>query len=112
MSTTPVQGPGVTYTRVWLLFTFVTNQAGFDTGITIANISLDPLGTKPNQGGAYLHFYGINAPEKVFTGAIAPGAMWVNTAQTIAPGFQGYVIAECRSEEHTSELQSRQYLVC
>src|SRR3712207_8188878 len=24
----------------------------------------------------------------------------------------GYVLAELRSEEHTSELQSRQYLVC
>src|SRR5258707_12043602 len=24
----------------------------------------------------------------------------------------GYMVHECRSEEHTSELQSRQYLVC
>src|SRR3712207_7709682 len=28
------------------------------------------------------------------------------------PGAQGQTAPNCRSEEHTSELQSRQYLVC
>src|SRR3712207_8586073 len=30
----------------------------------------------------------------------------------VARAFPGYVCGERRSEEHTSELQSRQYLVC
>src|SRR3712207_7255320 len=30
----------------------------------------------------------------------------------LAYAFYGYVISAQRSEEHTSELQSRQYLVC
>ena len=32
-----------------LLFPFVTNQAGFDTGIAIANTSQDPFGTFPSS---------------------------------------------------------------
>src|SRR3712207_4609470 len=41
---------------------------------------------------------------------VPPGkAAWVTTMEIIADVFVGSVL---RSEEHTSELQSRQYLVC
>jgi hypothetical protein len=95
MSTEPVPKPRITWTTVWLLFPFITNQAGFDTGITIANISLDPFGTKPDEGSATLHFYGDRAPEPKHTGTITPGTVWANALQNIAPGFQGYLIAQC-----------------
>ena len=96
MSTEPVQNPAITWTRVWLLYPYVTNQGGFDTLITIANISLDPFGNAPHPGAAHIHFYGDNAPPKpINTGRIEPGTIWANTLGTIAPGFQGYVIAVC-----------------
>jgi hypothetical protein len=41
-----------------LLFPFVTNQHGFDTRIVIANTSLDPFGTTPQQGPVTFYFYG------------------------------------------------------
>jgi hypothetical protein len=41
-----------------LLFPFVTNQAGFDTGFAIANTSLDPFGTKTQQGACVINYYG------------------------------------------------------
>ena len=106
MSTESVQNVAVPWTRVWLLFTFVTNLAGFDTAITISNISLDNFGTKPEAGHALLLFYGVGAPGLsntggtggpglINTGNLAAGQVWANTLSSIAPGFQGYVIALC-----------------
>src|SRR3712207_8610936 len=37
---------------------------------------------------------------------------WERTAWTSADGSPAEVLDRVRSEEHTSELQSRQYLVC
>jgi hypothetical protein len=85
-----------------LLFPFVTNQMGFDTGMAITNTSTDPLKTgasaTPQGGTCQLYFYGSGAP----TTAVAPSAT-VNAASpvytavlsTVAPGFQGYAIAQC-----------------
>ncbi|MEO1084070.1 MAG: hypothetical protein AAFY88_07495, partial [Acidobacteriota bacterium] len=41
-----------------LLFPFVTNQAGFDTGMAISNTSEDWLGTEPQSGACTLHYHG------------------------------------------------------
>jgi hypothetical protein len=41
-----------------LLFPFVTNQAGFDTGIAISNTSKDPFGTATQAGVCSLYYYG------------------------------------------------------
>jgi hypothetical protein len=91
-----------------LLFPFVTNQAGFDTGVAIANTSLDPFGTAPQAGTITLNYYGNTTG-----GGAAPAAQ---TSQTVAagneliftlsnggglgiaatPGFQGYIIATAR----------------
>jgi hypothetical protein len=78
-----------------LLYTFVTNQAGFDTGLTISNTSTDPFGTTAQAGSCTLHFYGASAPAPVSTGNIASGTTYTTLASLVAPNFQGYMIATC-----------------
>ena len=80
-----------------LLFPFVTNQAGFDTGLAISNTSQDPYGTSTQTGTCTLNFYGDTAPAAFTTPAdVAAGTTWTTTALSVAPGFQGYVIADCQ----------------
>jgi len=85
--------------RTNLLFPFVTNQAGFDTGLAIANTSLDTglfFQNTPTQTGACnVYSFGDNAPASFATGSIAPGKVWVDLASTRMPNFQGYIIAQC-----------------
>jgi hypothetical protein len=79
-----------------LLYPFVTNQGGFDTGLAIANTTTDPFGTKPQAGSCSLNFYGASAPAAaVDTGSIASGTVYTTLASTAAAGFQGYMIAVC-----------------
>lgn len=91
-----------------LLFPFVTNQAGFDTGIAISNTSSDPFGTTTQQGVCKLYFYGNTggsgpAPgAQTTTSAVAPGTQLLMVLSaggthglTATPGFQGYIIASC-----------------
>ena len=59
--------------RTNILFPFVTNQGGFDTGIAISNTSADPFNTATQAGGCTLFAYGDNAPASVPTGTIAAG---------------------------------------
>jgi hypothetical protein len=91
--TGPASAARVPSTR--LLFTHVTNSNGFDTGIAIANTSADPLGTAPESGSCTLSFFGTSAPPPFSTGTIAAGALFVTLASTQAPGFNGYVFADC-----------------
>jgi hypothetical protein len=81
--------------RTNLLFPFVTNQAGFDTGMAIANTTKDPFGTDAQAGTCTLNFYGDNAPAPVTTASVASGTVYTALAQTVAPNFQGYMIARC-----------------
>jgi len=85
--------------RTNLLFPFVTNQAGFDTGMAIANTSLDTglfFQNTPGQAGACnLYSFGDNAPASFSTGSIAAGKVWVDLASSKMPNFQGYVFAQC-----------------
>src|SRR5258707_8230874 len=48
------------------------------------------------------------------TSAMDPWAEadWLNRFRSLAAGQTAILITHRRSEEHTSELQSRQYLVC
>ena len=91
-----------------LLFPFVTNQAGFDTGLAISNTSSDWLGTDPQTGACTIHYHGATtgggaAPPEQTSTAIAGGEQLIftlsggNNAQNIAgaPEFQGYIIAVC-----------------
>jgi hypothetical protein len=90
-----------------LLFPFVTNQAGFDTGIVISNVSDDPFGTERQEGTCTIHFYGRTvggAPAiSQISGVIHPGEQLLFTLSNggsylmlATPGFQGYLIVECR----------------
>lgn len=78
-----------------LLFTFVTNQFGLDTLITISNTSQDPFGTPPADGACVFFFFGAAAPAPYTTPFIPAGTTFANLTSIIAPGFQGYVIADC-----------------
>jgi len=87
-----------------LLFPFLTNTNGFDTGVAISNTTSDPFGTKTQVGPCALNLYGTAAPvtQPLFmpgTGAsgnnIVSGTTSVTLASTLAAGFQGYMIATC-----------------
>jgi len=88
----------VTACRTNLLFPFVTNQAGFDTGLAIANTSADPFGTRPQTGTCTWNYFGANAPDPIETAPVAGGTVTVALASADAPNFQGYVIAVCNFE--------------
>jgi len=80
-----------------ILFPFITNQAGFDTGFAIANTSMDQYGTSTQTGTCTFNFFGDKAPAAVTTAAaVAPGTVYVNLASVLSPGFQGYVIVDCQ----------------
>jgi hypothetical protein len=82
--------------RTVLLFPFLTNQAGFDTGIAIANTSTDPFGTTPQAGTCSLNWFGAGAPASPTTTPNIPTATDFTTlASVTVPGFQGYMIAVC-----------------
>jgi hypothetical protein len=88
-----------------LLFPFVTNQAGFDTGIALANTSLDPFGTSPQTGPVTLNYYGSTtgggaAPPAAKSQNIPAGQELIFTLSgggnfgiAATPGFEGYIIA-------------------
>jgi len=87
-----------------LLFPFVTNQNGFDTGIAISNTTTDPVSTPPQAGICTLYWYdgtgktpntGINGTDLGKEAPVATGTAAVNLASTLAPGFQGYMFARC-----------------
>lgn len=88
-----------------LLFPFVTNQLGFDTGIVLANTSTDPggapplgNGASPSAGTCALSFYGSGAPTNPVAapgGSQASGTTNAFQLSQVAPGFQGYMFAVC-----------------
>lgn len=78
-----------------LLFPYLVNIAGFDTGIAIANTSTDPFGTVPQAGPCKLNWYGTAAPAVTTTPTVATATLYANTVSTLAPGFDGYMIAQC-----------------
>jgi hypothetical protein len=100
-STATINGAAFSACSTTMLFPFVTNQLGFDTGIAIANTSSDLLngGTKTtaaNQSGTCsLTFFGASAPAAVTTASVAAGTVYAAAASGVAPGFQGYMIASC-----------------
>jgi hypothetical protein len=82
--------------RTILLYPYVTNIAGFDTGLAIANTTTDPFGTGPQAGACKLNWYqGANNPAQGDTGTIASGTVYTTLASTAVPGFNGYMIAVC-----------------
>jgi hypothetical protein len=78
-----------------LLYPYVVNVAGFDTGLAIANTTTDPFGTRTQNGSCTLNFYGTAAPPAVNTGNIATGTVYTTLASISSAGFSGYMIAVC-----------------
>jgi hypothetical protein len=98
-----------------LLWPYVTNQAGFDSGLVISNTSRDPFGTTHQEGVCEIYYYGnsngSDPPAKDTTPVIDAGgyAIWTLSSGggvkpyanplegniAAAPGFEGYVIAHC-----------------
>jgi hypothetical protein len=92
-----------------LLFPFVTNENGFETGMSIANTTTDPFGTGAQNGSCYIQFYGDNVPATnttttapctsagACTGALNTGKVFASTLSSIigTGSFQGYAIAVC-----------------
>jgi hypothetical protein len=82
--------------RTILLFPYVLNIGGFDTGLAIANTSVDPFGTTQQNGKCLLYWYqGATNPPTTDTGVITGGTVYTALASTILTGFQGYMIAKC-----------------
>jgi len=83
-----------------LLFPYLTNAAGFDTGVAISATATDPFGTTPQSGTCTLNWYGA-----AFTGAtptpnVPSGTTYStlvsSTLNNVTGGFTGYMIAVCR----------------
>ncbi|HLK68213.1 MAG TPA: hypothetical protein VKU19_32490 [Bryobacteraceae bacterium] len=103
-TSTPKNLFSITLCQTLLLYPFVTNQNGFDTGLSIANTSTDPIGTSPQAGVCKLSWYdgtgkfpatGINGTDLTKEAPVATGTVAVNLASVLANGFQGYVFAQC-----------------
>jgi hypothetical protein len=93
--------------RTILLFPFVSQIPGWDTGIAISNTSADPLGTLPQAGACTLNYYGTSggtgaAPSPQTTQSVPSGSQVVGSLSSggslgfpATVGFQGYIIAVC-----------------
>jgi hypothetical protein len=96
-----------------LLFPFVTNQAGFDTGVAISNTSRDVFANQNERlqsGRCTANYFGeganqANAPQPFTTNAnLEAGRTWTFVLSTggglgmdnRAAGFQGYLIVQCQ----------------
>jgi hypothetical protein len=90
-----------------LLFPYVSNVAGYDTAIAIANTTDDPFGTRPEAGPCTIYYYGRTAAGTIVpaqtTSVIYAGEMvsfalsagGVPGSPESAATFRGYVIADC-----------------
>lgn len=109
-----------------ILFSAVSNQNGMDTGIVIANTSLDNLGSTSGSGSCTLNYYGtVNnggaVPAYQTSQSVAAGEHLIFTLSTGGthgivgtPGFKGYIIADCnfpmaRGYSFTSDLGASQH---
>ena len=91
-----------------LLYPWVLNFAGLDTGIAISNTSMDPYGTVTQAGTCSVNLYptdkttnnGVNAGAgvSITTQTIQAGSVWRATLSGTPTftGLAGYIIAVCR----------------
>jgi hypothetical protein len=104
-SNTPLNGSTITICQTTLLFPFVTNAAGFETGMAIANTTTDNLtstgksSATPTNGTCSVNFYVPGTQGAAFVtptiGVAAP--VYANTfsAMSGATNTSGYAIAQC-----------------
>ncbi len=123
---TPTTLFGIVKCSCNLLFPYVTQAAGYDTGIAIANTTMDPYGTTNQNGAIQFWFYGATAtstgtgaaPPTVCTNTTTPGSctgtttpVYAGTVMTftlyngstqfglptgVGAGFTGYMIAQAQ----------------
>jgi hypothetical protein len=97
---------GINLCRTILLYPYITNQSGFDTGLTVANTSMDSFTTgssvtSAETGSCTFTWYGgtttapTTPPPATNTGTIAPGTVWAGLSSVLTPGYQGYAFAIC-----------------
>jgi len=113
------QGPWTTIQlcQTTLLYPFVTGASGFDTGIAVANTSMDIFGTTTQTGSCTLYPFGVTVSTSGSTPFTTPvkgcdaianplpgtncfpvvpaGQVQSVLASATLTGFQGYVIALC-----------------
>lgn len=101
-ASTPAPMVSFTACRTTLMFQFITNQAGFDTGIAVSNTSRDTLQTAPQTGKCTATFF--PTPYNATTQAQYPplasptlsgGEQWTFTLSSQRAGFQGYMMVGC-----------------
>jgi hypothetical protein len=79
-----------------ILFPYVTNINGFDTGMVLANTTTDVFGTAAQQGTCAINFYSAPTATAIFTTPnIVSGSIYANLASQMDAGFNGYAIAVC-----------------
>ena len=89
--------------RTILLYPYITNTSGYDTGMAVSNTTTDPFGTGAQAGTCTLNWYqGTTNPPAFVTPSIASGTTWAGLASLLVPGFgsggpfgAGYMIAVC-----------------
>ncbi|MCX6622518.1 MAG: hypothetical protein NTY38_15915 [Acidobacteria bacterium] len=86
-----------------LLFPFIASTAQYDTGIVVANTSMDPFGTANQTGTCTIWFYGAGAPPSQVTTAVPAGSLLAFSLQNGGSNgvsgvgfFTGYAIIQCR----------------
>jgi hypothetical protein len=110
-STTTVNGSTFVSCSTTLLFPYVTNQAGFESGLAISNTGADLLksatasSVSGQTGTCTLTFFGTGTTSTnppAFTTAspgVIPGTTWTGTLTSVTGGtpgnFGGYMIAFC-----------------
>jgi hypothetical protein len=101
-----LNGSSISLCQTTLLFPFVTNQVGFDTGIVITNAGIDNLGLGGKQSAAVqaaatctLGFYttpALTTPTLADpAGVLAAGTTRAFLLSSVQPGFQGYMTVQC-----------------
>jgi hypothetical protein len=112
-STTTVNGSNFTACTTTLMFPFVTNTAGFETGLAIANTGTDllstnkgvPVSSVTGQSGTCLLTFFTSAtaasnPPAYTSPLVVPGTTWASTLTSVTGGTAGnvvggYTIANC-----------------
>jgi hypothetical protein len=83
--------------RTRLLFPYVSNGPGFETGISVANTGMDDTGTVGTSGTLTFYLFGgSGAPLTSDGGTLAPGQSFSsNVTAMVGPNLTGYIVAVC-----------------
>jgi hypothetical protein len=90
--------------RTVLLIPFATNQAGFDTSVSLANTTADPFGDKTAAGTCTFTYFSQSgaSPAPQTSTEVGPGRMLVfvlsaggSNGIQARPAFQGYIVVDC-----------------